>query len=90
MPKEVEELNATHFVATEGSKTWVFKEDFDHELGRQVLRRLGFEDFKKLHLHKKVQIAHGEQIKNQRIAEVWLSHSLRRTYDSVTGGKPVF
>lgn len=83
MPKEVEELNATHFVATEGSKTWVFKEDFDHELGRQVLRRLGFEDFKKLHLHKKVQIAHGEQIKNQRIAEVWLSHSLRRTYDSI-------
>jgi len=83
MSKEVEELNATHFVAVEGAKTWVFKEDFDHELQRPALKRSSFEDFKKLHSHKKVQVTHGDQIKNQRIAQVWLDHPLRRTFDSI-------
>ncbi|MCB1975312.1 MAG: PriCT-2 domain-containing protein, partial [Burkholderiaceae bacterium] len=27
MSREVEVLNSTHFVAVEGAKTWVFKED---------------------------------------------------------------
>ncbi|MBW7832112.1 MAG: PriCT-2 domain-containing protein [Simplicispira suum] len=83
MPKEVEELQATHFVAVEGAKTWVFKEDFDHELQRPALKRSSFEDFKKLHSHKKVQVTQGDQIKKQRIAQVWLDHPQRRTFDSI-------
>ena len=83
MPKEVEELQAAHFVAVEGAKTWVFKEDFDHELQRPALKRSSFEDFKKLHSHKKVQVTQGDQIKKQRIAQVWLDHPQRRTFDGI-------
>ncbi len=83
MSREVEVLNSTHFVAVAGAKTWVFKEDYDPELQRQVLKRLGFDDFKKLHSHTKVQIAQGDLVKKRPIAQVWLEHPLRRTFDSI-------
>lgn len=83
MPKEVEQLNATHFVAVAGGKTWVFKEDFNHELQRRELNRYSFEDFKKLHSHIKVQVIHGESVKMRPIAQVWLEHPQRRTFNSL-------
>lgn len=83
MPKEVEQFNDTHFVASQGGKTWVFKEDFNHELKRHLLQPTSFEDFKKLHQHKTVQVAQDYLIKKHRVAELWLNHPLRRTFEHI-------
>ena len=41
MPAKVQALDDVHFMSFEGGKCWVFKEDFDPELNRSMLTRIG-------------------------------------------------
>lgn len=83
MPTQLQELADTHFVAFEGSKCWVFKEDYEPELKRNVLTRIGMEPFCNFYCNQKMAVPHGESVKMVSIGGLWLEHPGRRTFHKV-------
>jgi hypothetical protein len=74
-------LNAEHFVSVEGGKTRVYREAFDHELGRDRLDRMAVESFRALHSHETVPVVDkAGNPSSKQVAAVWLNHPARRTY----------
>ena len=83
MPDKVQALDDTHFVAMEGGKCWVFKEDFDPELNRSVLTRMGVEPFCSFYCNQKLAVPHGESFKMISIGGLWVDHPARRSFHKV-------
>ena len=83
MPEKVQALDDTHFMALEGGKCWVFKEDFDPELNRNMLARIGVEPFRSFYSNQKIAIPHGEGFKMQSIGGLWIDHPARRSFHKV-------
>jgi hypothetical protein len=79
----VREMNKSHFVSIEGSKTLVYKESHDHELNAPVLRAQTFVDFQNAHLNKLVTIPSANTRKSSKklpLGAAWLKHKDRRQY----------
>lgn len=77
----VAKFNTDHFVSVEGGRTFVYREAFDHELGRARLDRMSFDAFKALHSHETISVNDGhDDAKRVQIADAWLRHADRRTY----------
>lgn len=76
----VARFNEDHFVSVEGGKTAVYREAFDHELGRERLDRIGVDAFRTLHNHETVRIGDDDHAKKVGVADAWLKHAGRRTY----------
>ena len=83
MPEKVQALDNAHFMAIEGGKCWVFKEDFDPELDRSMLTRIGVEPFRSFYSNQKIAVPHGESFKMQSIGGAWIEHPARRTFNKV-------
>ena len=83
MPDKVQALDDTHFMAIEGGKCWVFKEDFDPELNRNMLARIGVEPFRSFYSNQKIAIPQGESVKVQSIGGLWIDHPARRSFHKV-------
>jgi hypothetical protein len=83
MPDKVQALDDTHFVAIEGGKFWVFKEDFDPELNRSMLTRMGLEPFCNFYCNQKLAVPHGEGFRMLSIGALWIDHPARRSFHKV-------
>ncbi|OLP05555.1 hypothetical protein BLL52_3223 [Rhodoferax antarcticus ANT.BR] len=83
MPDKVQALDDTHFVAFEGGKCWVFKEDFDPELNRSMLNRMGVEPFCNFYCNQKLAVPQGESFKMIPIGSLWFDHPARRSFHKV-------
>lgn len=84
-PEHVDELNKDHFIALEGGKATIFKEEYDEVFKREMLRRMMPHDFKIIHQNQKVVVGTkkrgGEIIEN--LGDAWLDDPHRRQYDSI-------
>lgn len=83
MAPEVEDLNRTHFVAYQGGTCLVFAEKFDHELDRFVLQSYRFKDFREHNVNRRIKVLEGDKMKSSGVADLWLQHPARRTYDKI-------
>jgi hypothetical protein len=83
--EEVERLNQNHFVSCEGGRTYVFKETFDNQMGRNVLVRFQFIDFVNYYLNQPIISHHDKNGKpvSRSIGKVWLEHPGRRQYEEI-------
>jgi hypothetical protein len=71
MPR-IGQLNRDYAVVNETGKAWVVRWRDDPVLGRQVLERISFQNFRNLFLNEKVN--------GTTIAGLWLEHTRRRQY----------
>lgn len=80
--KEVTDLNKFHFVAFEGNKLYVFREDWDPVLKRHRLVRMNLGDFKSYHANNKVVAATTRQGRPiyRELGDLWLDSPHRRQY----------
>ena len=83
MHEKVRALDDIHFVAFEGGKCWVFKEDFDQELNRPVLTRIALKAFGEFYANQKVAVQNDDKTIMVDIAYLWHKHPARRTFDKV-------
>jgi hypothetical protein len=78
----VAEFNASYFVVNEAGKAIIYAPYYDPALKRRSFYRFTFEDFKKLHSNRFVQVGidkNGNPIMRPA-AEVWLKHPQRKQY----------
>lgn len=83
--EHVKQLNRDHFIAAEGGKVTVFKEEWDSVLTRHKLTRFTPMDFRLLHANKKVVAGHtkkGVPI-YEKLGDAWLDSEYRRQYDKI-------
>lgn len=88
-PDFIRELNEKYFVAMDGGKTLVFKEDFDLSFNRPALRTLRFQDLRDFFCNQPVVDHRG---KDSTKGVAWLRHPARRQYESLIlqpGGAPL-
>ncbi|MEI6760132.1 MAG: DUF5906 domain-containing protein [Betaproteobacteria bacterium] len=89
MPNKVQALDDVHFMAFEGGKSWVFKEDQDQELNRPVLTRMTLKAFLEFYGNQKIAITRSARKDGQTttemvgIANIWHSHPARRSFEKV-------
>jgi hypothetical protein len=78
-------MNKRHAVVLEGGKARVLMERRDEELDRPLIVRCGFPDFRYFYANRNVYVP-GKNGKGQRqrLADWWLTHPSRRTYEAVT------
>lgn len=81
---DIEELNARHFVASEGGNVKIFTERYERVLKRFVLDRSSAADFRLLYMNRfvwdQIETRHGVQTKKVPLGHFWLSHHDRRQY----------
>lgn len=83
---ELHELNDRYFVSDYTGKTRVYRHEPDPELPeRFVLRASSFEDFRNLHLNRKVKVGEDKDGKDIKVplGKWWLEHPMRRQYSAV-------
>ena len=85
IPDYVEELNRTHFVTRNGSKTVVCREKYDITLKRSTIIMSSFTDFKNFQSNKKVSIGLNRDSNPLTIplGKAWLEHPDRRGYEEI-------
>jgi hypothetical protein len=76
----LDELNHRYSVVNEAGKVWVFEWRLDPALGRQVLDRFSFADFRRLYENERIEVVLGKKIVSKSIADVWLASPARRQY----------
>lgn len=87
-PDYVLELNEKYFVAMDGGKTLVFKEDNDPLANRSVLKTSRFQDLRDYYCNQPVIDHKGE---DSTKGAAWLRHPARRQYENLVlqpGGPP--
>lgn len=72
----IDGFNDTHFVSHEGGTTFVYREDYDRMLGRDVLRRMRKREFVDLYSHVRMPL--GQTTKS--IADIWFNNPQRRSF----------
>ena len=79
---EVHHLNERHFVAFDGGKVSVFREDFDEMLMRHKLTRMPLADFRSYYLNRQIVVRQTRQGRpiTKPLAELWLESPYRRQY----------
>lgn len=77
----VAEFNKRYMIVNEAGKALIYEPAFNSILQRRYHNRLGFEDFKKLHLNRTVEVTDkfGNPVPAQA-ASAWLHHQRRRQY----------
>jgi len=75
------ELNNRYAVVNEAGKVFVFQWRLDPVLGREVLDRIAFDDFKRMFLNRSIEIVNKKgEIESRNLAEWWLRHPRRRQF----------
>lgn len=84
-------MNAQYSVVCEGGHALVFEKIKNASLGYPTIRRLEFEDLKKKHLNRVVQVGSDEDGKPilKKVAAAWLEHPERRQYLNGTAFLPM-
>lgn len=84
-PDYVAKLNRDHFLAAEGGKATVFKEEWDPVLSRHKLTRFTPQDFKLLYSNQKVITGHTKKSLPivEKLGDAWLDSEYRRQYDKI-------
>jgi hypothetical protein len=90
VPDFVAELNRDHFVALDGGKNWVCREDVDPELGRAYLNRIVPSAFRMFYANQKVPVHMGGMVVMRGKADAWFEEPGRRSYRAICfmPGKP--
>jgi hypothetical protein len=83
MHDNVKALDDRHFMALEGGKSWVFKEDCDPELSRPVLTRMTLKSFGEFYGNQRIAVTSGDKIAMVDIAYLWHTHPARRSFERV-------
>lgn len=89
VPAYIRDLNKDYFVTIDGSKTRVFKEEYDTILERSVLSAISFPDFSNYYCNQWVPDFRG---KLRQLGKTWLEYPLRRQYKKLTflpGAEPI-
>lgn len=82
----INEINAKHFVSTEGGKVRIFAETVDPELGNPSLISMSVADFRTLNANRFVRVTNGQgEARSVCIADVWLKSPDRREYPNGIG-----
>jgi hypothetical protein len=77
-------MNRKYCVVNDGGSVLVFRDRYDEIMGRRIYDRMSAAAFKLLHKNETVLVkAEGGSAAKKPIADVWLSHPKRRTYQSV-------
>jgi hypothetical protein len=79
------ELNTRYCVCNEGGKVYVVEWRFDPVLGREVLDRISFDDFKRLYLNRTIKTLTRDengntQVGHRNLADWWLRHRRRQQF----------
>lgn len=84
-PDYVAKLNRDHFLAAEGGKATVFKEEWDPVLSRHKLTRLNPMDFRLLYSNTKVITGHTKKSLPivEKLGDAWLDSEYRRQYSKI-------
>jgi len=85
VPDFIEALNREHFLAAEGGKAMVFKEEWDPVLSRHRLARFSAIDFKLLHSNVKVITGYSKKGTPiiDKLGNAWLDSEFRRQYAQI-------
>ncbi|MBC7621482.1 MAG: PriCT-2 domain-containing protein [Candidatus Saccharibacteria bacterium] len=89
MHEKVQALDDKHFMALEGGKSWVFKEDYDPELHRPVLTRMALKAFGEFYGNQKIAVTSAAKTGDKTTTEmvgivnIWYSHPARRSFEKV-------
>lgn len=83
MPEKVQSLDDVHFMAFEGGKCWVFKEDYDQELGRAMLTRIALKPFTDFYANQRISMPVGEGFRMINIGSAWHEHPARRSFEKI-------
>ncbi len=85
VPDYVAKLNRDHFLAIEGGKTMVFKEEWDTVLSRHKLTRLAPMDFKLFYSNMKVVTGYTKRSIPivEKLGDAWLDSEYRRQYGKI-------
>jgi hypothetical protein len=81
----IEELNNEHFVSMHGGKTFVFNEEYDAALDRNILTSSSFTHFRQFYSNELVITGytdHGDPIRKQK-GKAWLENLNRRQYKGI-------
>lgn len=89
--KDIERLNARHFVTQEGGKTRIITEKYDRILGRSYLTSSSFEDFRNFYCNQLVPVEVVTKTKKGRVVDVelkplgdfWIRSQDRRQYEEI-------
>ena len=83
--REIRKLNKRHAVVRETGKTVVINEEWDPALGRHVLSRSSFNDFKNYYRNRRVVVAtRNGKPEVEHLGHFWLDHRSRRQYRGIT------
>lgn len=81
---EVEKINKKHFIAQDGGKVHLFREDVDEVLNRRRLSRLGIHDFKVYYQNRPVMVGLRKNTAIYKpLGDVWLDSPFRRQYREI-------
>jgi hypothetical protein len=85
VPDYVAQLNKDHFLAAEGGKATVFKEEWDPVLSRHKLTRLNPMDFRLLQSNIKIVVGHSKKGVPiiEKLGDAWLDSEYRRQYSKI-------
>jgi len=89
MQDKVQALDDVHFMALEGGKSWVFKEDHDQELNRPVLTRMTLKAFGEFYGNQRIAVTSAAKPDGKTTTEmvgivnIWFSHPARRSFEKV-------
>ncbi len=79
MRREIRKLNKRHAVVRETGKTVVINEEWDHALGRHVLSRSSFHDFRNFYRNRRVVVGtKNGKPQVEPLGHYWLDHPARR------------
>lgn len=87
-PTEIANLNSEYFLALDGGKAMLYREEVDPLVERNKLVRMAPSDFRLLLGNKFIEVAGG---KSMKLGDYWLNHPKRREYKSIMfapGGAP--
>ena len=65
-------------------KSWVCREAFDPELGREYLDRCASSQFKDFNANQFVVVPNGDDLKKVNKARAWLTHPARRSFQAIS------
>jgi Bifunctional DNA primase/polymerase, N-terminal/Primase C terminal 2 (PriCT-2) len=80
----IAQMNRIYCVVNDSGSVLVFRDRYDEIMGRRIYDRMSAPAFKLLHKNEKVIVkGEGGETEKKPVADVWLSHRSRRTYQSV-------
>ena len=77
------EMNDRFCVAQDGSKTWIFSEEFDAELDQPYMKRQAWNDFQQYWANRSIDIETDKGVKQTPLAKWWFSHPRSRRFEQV-------